>query len=159
MSKPPSKSAFELTQIDKDILNTLQKGFPISHAPYDDAGKALGISGDELMTRLQTLLDEGYLSRFGPMFDMDEMGGAVELAAMQVPPEQFTAVTDYLNELDEIAHNYQRKHRLNMWFVIACRSDEALSDSIKQIESKTGLTVYRMPKLQTFYINLYLPVN
>ncbi len=154
-----SKPQLPLSDIDKAIINQLQKGFPVCHAPYAEAGKALGISGEELISRINTLLEQGYLSRFGPMFDMDEMGGAVELAAMQVPTQQFEAVTAYLNELDEIAHNYQRQHALNMWFVIASDSQESLRKSIETIEKNTGLSVFRMPKLQTFYINLYLPVS
>ena len=39
----------------------------------------------ELIARLERLVGERVLSRFGPMYDAEKMGGAVTLCAMAVP--------------------------------------------------------------------------
>ena len=52
------------------------------------------------------------------MFNADRMGGAFTLAAMQVPPDELDTVAAAVNEWPEVAHNYERDHALNMWFVI-----------------------------------------
>jgi DNA-binding Lrp family transcriptional regulator len=71
--------------LDRRIVNQLQGGLPVAERPYEAAARRLGITEAELIERLRRLLDEGTLSRFGPMYDAEEMGGAVTLAAMAVP--------------------------------------------------------------------------
>src|SRR5512134_1629353 len=105
--------------LDRRIVNGLQGGFPVSERPYRGAAAALGIGEDELIQRLSKLLDSGILSRFGPLYDAERMGGAVTLAAMSVPDERFEEVAGIVNGFPEVAHNYARDHRLNMWFVVA----------------------------------------
>ena len=49
-----------------------------------------------MLQRLQRLLDEGYLTRFGPLFQIERAGGQFVLAALSAPEAQFDAVvTDF----------------------------------------------------------------
>lgn len=143
---------------DKLIINQLQKGFPICEAPYRQVAEQIGIAEDQLLSRLQTLLDDGVLSRFGPMYHAEQMGGALTLAALKAPEERFDEVTEIVNGFQEVAHNYARNHTLNMWFVLATERPEQVARAIEQIERQTGLTVYNMPKIKEFYVGLQLPV-
>jgi DNA-binding Lrp family transcriptional regulator len=61
--------------------------------------------------------------------------------------------------MPEVAHNYQREHALNMWFVIATETPELLQQTIDRIEQAANLPVYNFPKLQTFYLGLWLIVD
>ena len=58
----------------------------------------------------------------------------------------------------EVAHNYARDHDLNMWFVIATELPEQVEQVIAQIEDKTGLKVYNMPKQNEFFLRLEFQV-
>ena len=109
---------------------------------------------DTLLPRLQAMLSAGYLSRVGPMYRVEGFGGGLELAAMAVPAERFEAVAELLNGIAEVAHNYERDHTLNMWFVFAAESPAAADAAVQQIESQTGLKVLRFPKLEEFYLDL-----
>jgi len=75
-----------------------------------------------------------------------------------VPDERFEQVTDIVNSFEQIAHNYKRDHDYNMWFVIGTEQEEEIDQVIKSIEEKTGLSVLNVPKLEEFYVGLYLPV-
>lgn len=141
---------------DKLIINQLQKGFPICASPYLQVAGQLGITEDELLLRLQTLLDNGVLSRFGPMYHAEQMGGALTLAALKVPEDRFDEVAEIVNGFPEVAHNYARNHSLNMWFVLATEKPEQVDSVIGQIERQTGLVVYNMPKIREFYVGLQL---
>lgn len=141
---------------DKLIINRLQQGFPIGEAPYRQVAEELGISEADLLNRLQTLLADGVLSRFGPMYHAEQMGGALTLAALKVPDERFDEVTDIVNAFPEVAHNYARNHVLNMWFVLATERPEQVAETIAAIERQTGLTVYNMPKISEYYVGLQL---
>lgn len=142
--------------LDKLIINQLQQGFPICDQPYAEVAQSFGISSAELIQRLQLLLDSGVLSRFGPLFHAEQMGGALTLAALQVPESRFDAVTAQVNAFPEVAHNYAREHSLNMWFVVATERPEQVAEVLSAIEIKTGLKVFNMPKIREYYVGLQL---
>src|SRR5690349_4657943 len=104
---------------EQTIINGLQGGFPLTRRPYHDAGAALGLSEGELLDGIGQLLDNGRLSRFGPLWNAERLGGEMTLCAMAVPAARFDAVADAVNRHREVAHNYERSHALNMWFVIS----------------------------------------
>jgi len=145
-----------MDDIDRRIINALQAGFPISERPYQEAAQALGLSEQELLDRLDNLLKDQTLSRFGPLYDAEAMGGALTLAAMQVPEDRFEKVTGIVNAFPEVAHNYARSHALNMWFVLATETPEQLQQALAVIEQQTHLTVYNMPKLTEYFVGLKL---
>ncbi len=140
--------------LDRTIINTLQEGFPICERPYAEVARQLGTSEQTLINRLQKLLDEGLLSRFGPMYHAERMGGALTLAAMRIPEKEFDTVSELVNSHPEVAHNYKRDHALNMWFVLATDSQERIDEVIAAIEMQTGHRVYNMPRQHEFYIGL-----
>ena len=141
---------------DRTIINRLQGGFPITERPYRSAAQDLGIAEQELIDRLARLIADGVLSRFGPLYDAERLGGAVTLAAMAVPADRFDALADIVNGFPEVAHNYARDHRLNMWFVIAAESRQAIDDTIARIEEQCGLPVIDLPKEEEFFLELRL---
>ena len=139
---------------DRAIVNALQDGFPVCARPYAEAAARLGLSEDDLLARLQRLLADGVLSRFGPMYHAERLGGALTLAAMSVPAADFDRVTARVNAFPEVAHNYAREHELNMWFVLATETRERIDEVIAEIEEATGYRVHNLPKLEEFYVGL-----
>jgi DNA-binding Lrp family transcriptional regulator len=142
----------ELDATDRAIVNGLQSGFPLTPRPFADAGRQLGLSEDELIARIGGLRAKGAITRFGPFFDAEAMGGAFCLCAMAVPAARFDEVASLVNAHPEVAHNYERLHRLNMWFVLACETPGGVETVARDIERETGLKVLRFPKLREFFI-------
>lgn len=145
-----------MDDIDRLIINQLQSDFPICETPYQVVAERLGLTEASLIERLQALLDNGTLTRFGPLYHAERMGGALTLAAVKVNAERFTEVTAIINAFPEVAHNYARTHVLNMWFVIATESLAQQQNTITAIEQQTGLRVYNMPKLNEYFVGLKL---
>lgn len=141
-----------LDAADRAIINALQEGFPLSHRPFAEAGAALGLSEDALIERLGRLRELGVITRFGPFFDVEAMGGAFCLCAMAVPQERFDETVTLVNAHREVAHNYERSHHLNMWFVLACEKASGIALVADRIERETGIKVLRFPKLKEFFI-------
>lgn len=150
------RPATPLDDLDRRIINALQGGFPLCDEPYREVADGLGTTEAELLARLQRLLDARVLTRFGPMFQIERLGGRFVLAALAVPEERFDEVTALVNALPEVAHNYRREHRLNMWFVLATETPEGIAQAIARIEAATGLPVFAFPKLQEFFVDMRL---
>lgn len=147
-----------LDDLDRRIINNLQGGFPICEYPYKVAAEQLGTDENTLISRLSVLLEKGLLSRFGPMFHAERLGGGLTLAAMKVPLDQFDSVMEQVNQFPEVAHNYQRDHDFNMWFVIATEDVDEIEIVIRKIENVTGIKVYNMPKSEEYFVNLKIAV-
>lgn len=145
-----------LDDLDKRIVNALQGGFPVCELPFAVAGEKIGIGEEELIARICRLCDNGTLSRFGPMFNAERIGGGVLLAAMAVPEDRFDAVARQVNAHVEVAHNYRREHPLNMWFVLASETPERIDAVMAEIERETGLAVLPMPKIEEYFVGLRL---
>lgn len=148
--KPLDPEALDAT--DRALINRLQEGIAICERPYRALGDEMGLSEDEVLTRIERLRGIGALTRFGPFIDAAALGGAFCLCAMAVPEGRFDAVMTLVNAHDEVAHNYERVHRLNMWFVLACETQAEIAQVADRIEQETGLTVLRFPKLKEFFI-------
>jgi siroheme decarboxylase len=148
-----------MDELSRQFINHYQGGFPLVEDPFSPIADELGIERDELIELIGGLLEEGLLSRFGPLYDASSMGGSITLAALSVPQQNYEEVTGLVNSMPEVAHNYQREHRLNMWFVLATETPELLQQALDRIEQESGLPVYNFPKLQTFYLGLWLHLD
>lgn len=151
---PPVKP--EIDAVDRAIINTLQGDFPICEQPFKIAAERLGLDEATLIARIDHLLKLNVLTRFGPLFNADRMGGANVLAAMSVPRKEFERIAEFVNLQPEIAHNYRRDHSLNLWFVGAAETPEKVEAAFNYIESVTGCKVYRFPKEREFFVQLKL---
>jgi DNA-binding Lrp family transcriptional regulator len=140
------------------IVNGLQGEFPLTSRPFRDAGRQLGLTEDELIEGVRDLTEAGALSRFGPLWNAEQIGGGVCLAAIAVPADRFEEVAVKVNAHPEIAHNYERAHQLNMWFVISADHPEKIQRLIAEIEHETGLAVHAMPKAREFFVGFRIEV-
>ena len=100
------------------------------------------------------MLDDGTLSRFGPLYNIELLGGVYCLVAMRVPESELERVVNFINNYPEVAHNYEREHEFNIWFVLAAETVSQIEEILEKIEKKTGYKTYDMPKLDEFYVGL-----
>ena len=141
-----------LDATNRRVLNRMQDDLPLVSRPFAEVAAEIGISEGELIERLARMQCEGVITRYGPFFDAEAIGGAFCLCAMAVPEGRFEAVAEAVNAHTEVAHNYARDHQLNMWFVLATEDKSGIAEAADAIESETGLEVLRFPKLREFYI-------
>lgn len=145
-----------MDEVDRCIVNALQEGFPLCDEPYEAVARPLGLTGEALIMRLRRLLDQGVLTRFGPLYQVERMGGAFVLAALAVPEEEFDQVAERVNAFAEVAHNYRREHHLNMWLVLAAESPQRIAEVARAIEARTGLDLCLFPKEREYFVALRL---
>ncbi len=142
-----------LTDLHKHLLNDFQRDFPLSPTPYQDIAERLGVTEAEVIGALSELQGRKFISRIGAVIPPNQIGASM-LAAMAVPETELTTVAQFINRFPEINHNYEREHRLNLWFVAVAQNTEQLQTVIAEIERHTGLAVLQLPLLDDFFIDL-----
>jgi DNA-binding Lrp family transcriptional regulator len=143
----------ELTELDRRLLNDFQQDFPLSPTPYADIARDLGVTEAEVLARLEALKSAGAVSRVGAVVRPNTVGVST-LAAMAVPPEQLESVAALVNGYTEVNHNYEREHRLNLWFVATAPDAERLQSTLDEIAARTGYEVLSFPLVEDYHIDL-----
>lgn len=141
------------TELEQKLLDNYQRNFPLSATPFADIADDLGVSEADVLETYQDLKARGTVGRIGGIFKPGSVGAST-LAAMEVPEERLEAVADIVSARAEINHNYEREHRLNLWFVVAADTEADVKGTLRAIEEQTGLEVLDLPMLEAFHLDL-----
>jgi len=142
-----------LTALEQRLLNDFQHDFPLSPAPYAELARRLGVSEAEVLATLARLQDAGAVSRVGAVVRPNTVGVST-LAAMAVPDADLERVAALVNGYTEVNHNYEREHRLNLWFVAAAPDAARLQQVLDEIAAHCGYEVLSFPLLEDYHIDL-----
>lgn len=147
-----------MDKLDRALLNRLQGGIAPTRRPFAALARELGITESLVVSRLRAMSEAGLLSRFGPLYNAEGLGGELVLAALAAPPDRFDEIAERVNAFETVAHNYEREHVLNMWFVVAAETLGEAERTLRAIETATGCTVYAFPKEREYFLGLRLQV-
>jgi siroheme decarboxylase len=142
-----------LSTLEERLLNGYQRDFPLEPRPYDRIAGGLGITEDELLEILASLQDRKVVSRIGPVVKPQTVGSST-LAAMSVPKAKLKGIAEIVSSFDAVNHNYEREHKLNLWFVATAPDEEGVKSVLEEIEKQTGIKVIDLPLLTSFHIDL-----
>lgn len=148
----------EPTPLEKRMLNDYQRGFPLVSRPYAAIAEELGCDEATVIEALERLQESGSISRIGAVVTPHRAGWST-LAAMAVPPARLEAVAETVSAFPEVNHNYEREHRLNLWFVVAAHDRDAVRSVLEDIERQTGLAVLDLPLVEAYRLDLGFPLQ
>ncbi|MBF0301441.1 MAG: Lrp/AsnC family transcriptional regulator [Desulfamplus sp.] len=150
----------KIDHTDKNIINRIQTFFPIDPHPYRIIAKELGISEDELISRVKRLKDNGVIRRIGGNFGPYKLGFFSTLCAASVPDKNVDIFTKVVNSYSGVTHNYMRSHRYNIWFTFIAESMEIIENSLKEISEQTGVDdILNLPATDVFKISANFKVT
>jgi len=149
-----------LDNLDRELLNKIQHGFPVVPEPYKDLALQLGIMEEEVINRLRALIDAGVIRRLGGIFDSRQVGYTGTLCALKVPEDKIESVAEVINEYSGITHNYLRDHEYNMWFTLLAESTERIDQILDEIREKTKIEeILSLPASRIFKIKVNFKVT
>ena len=155
-------AAIALDDLDKRLLNLMQGSFPIEPRPYAAVASAAAVSQDEVLQRVQRLLDERIIRQVTPIFDTRALGYSSMLVAAKVDPENPWRAANVINAHPGVSHNYLRNHEFNIWFTIATEPDSPLGLE-RTLEVLGGLagaeSIRELPTLKLFKIRMDLEME
>ena len=144
-----------MDQLDKDILNIIQTGFPIAARPYAEIGEKVGLSEDDAFERIMRLRDEKIIRRIGATFDSRKLHFTSTLCALKCPPEKLEEVAAIVSGFPQVTHNYERAHAYNLWFTVIAESQERLQAILDEISERGGVDKVRsMPATKLIKIKV-----
>jgi DNA-binding Lrp family transcriptional regulator len=155
-------AATALDDLDKRLLNLMQGKFPIAERPYQHVAAEAGIEEQEVIERVQRLLDERIIRQVTPIFDTRALGYSSMLVAAKVDPENPWRAANVINEHPGVSHNYLRNHEFNIWFTIATEPDSklGLDGTLKVLAQEAGAeSVRQLPTLKLFKIRMDLEME
>ncbi len=147
----------DLTSQERALINAYQRGFPLEPRPFARMGKDVGMSEEKVLEVISGLMESGALSRVGAVVAPNRAGVST-LAAMEVPAERLGDVSALVSAHKEVNHNYEREHRLNLWFVATAPDARKLADLLSDVAAETGLKVIDLPLVEAYHIDLGFPV-
>ncbi len=147
------KTAADLSPFEWDLLDQFQRDFPLSPHPFAEIADRFGVTEERVMAALASLKKAGFVSRVGAVVAPHRAGWST-LAAMAVPSEQLEATADLISRYDEVNHNYEREHRLSLWFVITGCDRDNVTSVLDEIEAQTGYPILVLPLIEAYHIDL-----
>ncbi len=139
--------------LEQKLLDNYQRDFPLSTTPFADIAAELGVSETEVLETFGALKARGSVGRIGGIFKPGSVGAST-LAAMEVPQDELETVADLVSSFATVNHNYEREHRLNLWFVVAADTQGEVTRTLRTIEEQTGFAVLDLPMLEAFHLDL-----
>jgi DNA-binding Lrp family transcriptional regulator len=155
-------SAIPLDETDKKLLNLMQGSFELTARPFAHVAQLAGIPEDEVLKRVQRLLDGRIIREITPIFDTRALGYSSMLVAAKVDPEFPHRAAQFINTHPGVTHNYLRDHDFNLWFTLATEPDSplGLDGTIDIIKAKTGAhSIRQLPTLKLFKIRMDLEME
>ncbi len=147
-----------LSELEKRLLDEYQHGFPLSPRPYRDIARQIDSDETTVIAALDRLTRAGLISRVGAVVTPHKAGWST-LAAMAVPPRRLEQVADLVSSYPEVNHNYERAHRLNLWFVVTGTDVLHVRSVLKAIEARSGLAVLDLPLVEAYRLDLGFPLQ
>lgn len=142
-----------LTPAEMNLLDDFQRDFPLEPRPYRAIAEKTGMTERDVIAAYARLKKKGVLSRIGAVVTPHAAGYST-LAALAVPPERLDDVAAVVSAQPEVNHNYEREHRLNLWFVVTAADADSVAAALRRIETATGLAALDLPLIRAHHIDL-----
>jgi DNA-binding Lrp family transcriptional regulator len=145
-----------LDNLDKNLLNIIQTEFPLVREPFTALGLGLGITGDEVIHRIDRLKASGIIRLIGPVFNPKKLGYQTTLVAAKIPVERLDKAAQMIGRNQMVSHCYQRNHDFNLWFTLSLPGNRNIEAEVLELgNSINSETIINLPAIKTFKIGAY----
>jgi len=105
-----------MNALDAKIVRATQNGLPLTARPFHDVAETVGISFEELLQRMKTMLADGRIRRIGAVPNHYALGyTANAMTVWDVADETVDALGRKIGALPFVSHCYRRPRRLPDW--------------------------------------------
>ncbi len=133
-----------IDELDRALIVATQGGLPLVARPYHQVGEQLGIAAEEVMRRLQQLLDNGVIRRIGAVPNHYAIGWTANgMTVWDVDDAEIDLLGERVGALPFVTHCYRRPRALpdwpyNLFAMVHGASREECADKAGQIRLVLG---------------------
>ena len=133
-----------LTASDRRLIRATQAGLPLVPRPYEAVGAILGVTGDQVRERLQTMLETGLVRRIGAVPNHYRLGFTANgMSVWDVDDALVDELGARIGDLPGVSHCYRRPRRLPVWpynlfAMLHGRSREEVEQQAQHIANMLG---------------------
>jgi DNA-binding Lrp family transcriptional regulator len=139
---------------EKELLNVIQKEFPLEKRPFLKIGERLNIKEEEVIKYLKYLKKKRILRQISAIFNPWFFGHRSSLFTFKVPPEKLDKAISIINKHPGISHNYLRNHNYNLWFILVSLPEKDPLNEADRLAKLCEVEDYLyLPALRTFKIS------
>jgi len=113
---PEAPAQPDLDAVDRRLIVATQAGLPRVSRPYDALAAELGIAADDVLARLQRMLDCGVIRRIGAVPNHYAIGYTSNgMSVWDVDDTRIDELGVRVGALEFVTHCYRRPRRLPEW--------------------------------------------
>jgi siroheme decarboxylase len=132
-----------LDSVDRKIVLATQAGLPLTSRPYHMIAAQLGLAPEEVMARMQRMLEGGLIRRIGVVPNHYALGyRANGMSVWDVPDEQVDTLGERIGALNFVSHCYLRPRlpewRYNLFAMVHGRSRDEVEAKVAEIAALIG---------------------
>jgi DNA-binding Lrp family transcriptional regulator len=142
---PDMKALPTLDAQDYSLIGAIQDGLPLVARPYAEIGASAGLSEADVLSRLERLLDQDVIKRFGVVVRHHELGfRANAMVVWNIPDERVDEFGRCIGASGLVNLCYQRPRRLpdwpyNLFAMIHGKDRDAVLERLDLIRDQCGL--------------------
>jgi DNA-binding Lrp family transcriptional regulator len=141
----PNKLVAQLSPEDRALIKLVQNGLPIVSRPYADIAERLAITEEEVLQRLQKLINNGAIKRYGVVVRHRELGyRANGMVVWDVPDDRVSQLGSCIGRFSCVTLSYRRPRRLpdwpyNLFTMVHGRNRKEVEEKVTEIVNSCGL--------------------
>lgn len=138
-----------LSPEDRAVILQLQNGLPIVEEPYAEIGERVGMTEDEVIDRIEDLMERKVIRRLGAKVAHLNVGYNFNAMGVWKVAEDVERVGKIMAGFDFVTHCYERpiypgKWEYNVFSMVHGKSKEECEEKIETIAEATGVDEYDM---------------
>ena len=136
-------------ELDKKIIGLLQNDLPLDPRPFAVMADQIGITEDQFLSRVKSMVEMGIIRRFGATLYHQEAGfSANAMVAWIVPDNKIEEAGIAMAEFREVTHCYQRRPqgdwKYNLYTMIHGNNRDECHKIALRISRSTGVDEYAL---------------
>jgi siroheme decarboxylase len=144
---------YSISKPEKQILNRIQSGFPITTAPFTRLSEELELPESLILNRISKLKRQKLIRRFGAVFNSQTLGFKSLLCGVKLDPKLLDKVGKKIAEYQAVTHCYARNHIYNLGFTLTGRTEKDNKSVISEIKKMRGVQdILVLPAVKTVKI-------
>ena len=143
-----------LSEFQTRLIAALQNGLPICAKPFARIAELLNCTEEEVLRETNLLKTQGVIRRIGVKLNYRALGRTATLVAAAIPEKILAEVTEAVNSLQNVSHNYLRQHRYNLWFTLQADSASQINETLNNLSFRFGINFLNLPAVRIFKLDV-----